>query len=86
MVQKKAKEAPFGAKYMFDVALLYLANGEVEQASRQFSRALEDEQTLSWLFEAVRNLDQFVVLFPNNEPAKKIGQRLRSALEARQAS
>jgi len=84
IVMKEIKEVSKAKTLAYETALFRLANGEVEEARSLYRSALEGDESIIVMLEAIRNLDQFILLFPNNQPAVEIRERLRAALGERQ--
>lgn len=65
----------------FNVAIYYLAAGKTEQAERQYQKLLSKKPSTYILREAIRDLDDFLFLFPEHPQAKSMRELLQATLK-----
>ena len=75
------KESPQDWKNVFNLALYYLAAGEAEEADRLYREALAGGAASFLVHMAIRDLDDFLVLFPEHAHARAVRRLLRAHLQ-----
>ncbi|AFZ16688.1 tetratricopeptide repeat protein [Allocoleopsis franciscana] len=65
----------------FNVAIYYLAASKTEQAEHQYRELLSKKPSTYILREAIRDLDDFLFLFPDHAQAKSMRELLQTALK-----
>lgn len=66
-----------------NLALYYLAAGNLEQAKHFYRDALSRGVSLEYIKMAVRDLDNFLTIFPEHQQAKSVRQALQKKLQER---
>jgi tetratricopeptide (TPR) repeat protein len=62
----------------FNLSLYYLAAGEVEKAKLLYTEALSSGASTHSILEALGDLNDFLILFPNHTEAQSIQKQLHS--------
>ncbi|MCI0527390.1 MAG: tetratricopeptide repeat protein, partial [Nitrospira sp.] len=65
----------------FNLALYHLAAGETEEAKHFYQEALSRGALPVYIQEAIQDLDDFLVLFPDHAPAKTMREMLQAHIQ-----
>ena len=74
-----SKKDPTDFGIALDVALFAMAGGDVDRARKAYARSIEETDQLIPMLTAIRNLDQFISLFPEHEVAREMRELMVKA-------